>query len=56
MIVLTIALMAVVLLAETRRHGRHGDEPQPWVLPVATGLTVAIGALVLQRLLPILAT
>jgi len=55
-IVLTIALIAVVLHAEARRNGRHGEEPQPWVLPAATGLTVAIGALVLQRLLPILAT
>lgn len=56
MIVLTIALLVVVLLAETRRHGQHEGESQSWVVPAATGLTVAIGALVVQRLLPILGT
>lgn len=54
-IVLTIALIAIVVIAETRRHGPRPDESQSWVIPVATGLTVAIGALVLQRLLPIFA-
>jgi hypothetical protein len=54
-IVLTIALATLVLVAEIRGHGRHQGESEPWVLPAAAGLTVAIGALILQRLLPILA-